>query len=375
MTVSDFTRRAVWVAAGGRCCICKKRIDTGLADVLVFAGDVAHIAGATDSARSPRGQSEVPLSERDALENLLLLCPNDHRQVDGRLEEQFTEEALLELKHNHEASVKRALDYAFGGTQTLILRVQGDVANQSTDITKSNAVSAVLRQGLVPVSPNHYDGTGPEVRLPSIDDAVAYRAAVTSLLKEAVARIRTAHRNGEFDSLSVFGFADLPSLIQLGYLIGPNIPVHVFERNRTTGSWTWTDESSSLELAVESPADVKGRPMEVVVVVSVSGTADPAGFPNDIQALPRWVVAREAGPGRLSIVTNPKDLDVFTETMKQLLGHLEQRCGSPLTVHLLGPMPMSIGITAGTVLRSKTVTELVLYDFDGQGYTEALRES
>jgi hypothetical protein len=374
MAVLDATRRAVWVAAGGRCCICKQRLDVGLADAVVLAGDVAHIAGSSASVRSPRGDSAVPLPERDREENLLLLCPGEHRMVDGRLEETFTEDVLLKLKMRHEKDVQRALDNAFGEVRTLILRIQGDVAGQPTNVPKKRAVSAVLSQGLVPVSANYYDGSGPFVVLPSVSDPRTYREAVRDLLNKQVAQARTAFESEEFDVLSVFAFADVSSLVQLGYLIGPNIPTRVFERDRSTGSWSWTDSGDPLEFSITPPSDFDGRPLEIVMVANVSGSVDVTSLPDEIKSMPRWTISPREVNGRLSIIQHSIDVERFASTLKSVLGHLESVCATPLIVHLLGPMPIPVAITAGVVLRSRTVNELVLYDFDGTAYKESVRE-
>lgn len=374
MAISEPTRRAVWVAAGGRCCICKRRLDVGLADAVVLAGDVAHIAGSSDSAGSPRGDSAVPLPERDEENNLLLLCPTEHRMVDGRLEEMFTEDVLLQLKIRHEKDVQRALDNAFGEVRTLMLRVQGEVARQPTNVPKNQAVAAVLRQGLVPVSPNHYDGSGPFIELPRIQDLHAFRSAAKDILNNQVEQIRVALEEGQFDVLSVFAFADLPTLVQLGYLIGPNIPTRVFERDRSTGSWSWNDVADPLQFTITQPAELVGRPDEVVVVTNVSGSVDIDSLPEQIMSIPRWVVSPQDSAGRLSIVQHSADVENFAQTLKTVLGQLEAFCATPLTVHLLGPMPIPVAITAGQVLRSRTVNELVTYDYDGTGYRESVRE-
>lgn len=294
--------------------------------------------------------------------------------VDGRLEEMFSEDVLLQLKRRHEKDVQRALDNAFGEVRTLMLRVQGEVAGQPTNVPKNQAVSAVLRQGLVPVSPNHYDGSGPFIELPRVEDPHAFRSAVKDILNNQVAQIRAAFEEGLFDVLSVFAFSDLPSLVQLGYLIGPNIPTQVFERDRSTGSWSWNDVADPLQFTITQPAELIGRPDEVVVVTNVSGSVDIESLPEQIRTMPRWVISPKDTSGRLSIIQHTRDIENFAQALKEVLGALEDSCATPLTLHLLGPMPIPVAITAGLVLRSRTVNELVVCDFDGVSYRESVRE-
>jgi hypothetical protein len=148
----------------------------------------------------------------------------------------------------------------------------------------------------------------------------------------------------------------------------------VFERDRSTGSWSWTDSGDPLEFSITPPSDFDGRPLEIVMVANVSGSVDVTSLPDEIKSMPRWTISPREVNGRLSIIQHSIDVERFASTLKSVLGHLESVCATPLIVHLLGPMPIPVAITAGVVLRSRTVNELVLYDFDGTAYKESVRE-
>jgi hypothetical protein len=102
MSVSDKTRKILWLTAGGRCSICRVQVatsGTGIDDPSVF-GEEAHIV-----ARSPDGPRAGQVTDPDGYDNLILLCSKDHKRVDDQ-ESYFTVEHLKTIKLAHEIWAK-----------------------------------------------------------------------------------------------------------------------------------------------------------------------------------------------------------------------------------------------------------------------------
>jgi hypothetical protein len=82
MTISDRTRKILWVKAGGRCSICQVQLvtdGTGADDPSVF-GEEAHIV-----ARGQGGPRAGDVADVDGYANLILLCSKHHKQVDDQV--------------------------------------------------------------------------------------------------------------------------------------------------------------------------------------------------------------------------------------------------------------------------------------------------
>ncbi|WP_159033033.1 HNH endonuclease [Streptomyces fodineus] len=108
MSISDKTRKILWIRSGGWCAICKEQVITpGTAsdDPSVF-GEEAHIV-----ARSKGGPRAGGLAEEliDGYANLILLCSKDHKRVDDQ-PEYFTVERLRQIKADHETWVRSLAD-------------------------------------------------------------------------------------------------------------------------------------------------------------------------------------------------------------------------------------------------------------------------
>src|SRR3990172_9406908 len=93
----DKDRKKLWGLAGGRCSRCR-----------VFHNEVrlteAHIVAPEPSG--PRGGDSLPLDQREAYENYILLCPNCHYTVVDACVEDWPVERLRQLKAEHEDYIR-----------------------------------------------------------------------------------------------------------------------------------------------------------------------------------------------------------------------------------------------------------------------------
>ena len=104
--VTKTVEKQVVARAGGMCELCELRVveDNNL------IGEIAHIRGS--KLGSARYDKNMPESERESPENLILLCPTCHTRID-KLPEKYTAEHLLDRRSRHlnklELAVSRAM--------------------------------------------------------------------------------------------------------------------------------------------------------------------------------------------------------------------------------------------------------------------------
>ena len=107
MAVSSKDIKKLWGLAAGRCsrpgcgepCI---RFLTGDSTVI---GEMAHVI-----ARQSGGPRGNPMGGDDTYENLILLCPTHHTEIDKSPEGTFPAEILFDWKQKHEMCVREALE-------------------------------------------------------------------------------------------------------------------------------------------------------------------------------------------------------------------------------------------------------------------------
>lgn len=104
MSISDKDKKLLWAKSGNRCAICE-RLLSGETNELI--GEQAHII--SSKPNGPRGDTPIAQSEIDSYENLILLCPTHHAEIDKDTNS-WTVEKLKETKKIHEEKVKIGLD-------------------------------------------------------------------------------------------------------------------------------------------------------------------------------------------------------------------------------------------------------------------------
>ena len=108
MGISDKARKILWSQSGGRCAICKRELVVGAtpSDDEAIVGDECHlVSGKLDG---PRHDPSFPRKKLNSHDNLILLCRNDHKEVDDQ-SETYTVAVLTQMRKSHETWVSQEL--------------------------------------------------------------------------------------------------------------------------------------------------------------------------------------------------------------------------------------------------------------------------
>ena len=135
--IPEDQKRLLWVRAGGRCELCNTYLleDPSTIETVNF-GELAHNVGHKANARSPRGEHPLPVELRNDADNLLLLCGDDHRSIDTKINRGvYTVEYLRELKQRHEDRI-RYLTALGDDAETVVLRVIGDIRGAAVELSE-----------------------------------------------------------------------------------------------------------------------------------------------------------------------------------------------------------------------------------------------
>lgn len=375
-SVRDPVRRLIWVRAGGRCIVCNaylvsNHLDDGAAVRQI--GEVAHIAG--KSALGPRGVSKTPLANRDAPENLILLCPNHHTEADtGRLTDpQYTEEFLRSRKKSKEAWIEFVTGLSPQQTTT-VLRLSGDVRGSTCLIEQREAAEATMRWALrTPSYLRDPRGVGLTIDLTNVPQpgTDVYWETCSRAIDAEVERLRESARMGDTTHVSVFAFALIPVLVALGYALDDTIDTDVYSRHRGSDSWHWDPHADAVEFAWSIP-DTAGA-VEAAVIVNASGTIQPIELPQDAHDLP-CIVVEPTGSHTPSPTTcaSRRTLDSFTEAFRGLLAELE-RHKHIRHLHLFLAAPIAIAVNIGRIWpRDNAAPSLTVYHRTNNSYQRAI---
>jgi len=380
MSLRDIDRRILWVRAGGRCTLCKTYLLEGnLSAAEVPLGEGAHIVGREESDKSARGLHELPVNERDTVDNLMLACPSCHTEIDkqfvaGLLHVDF----LRAKKREHEADIKQQTGLA-KDHRTAIVRMAGEIRGARViEMPRDAAAEAVIHSsGRFPHFVESYDRQGVEIDLrdlpgeePLTDNY--YETARAKIDRAVENQIRPAIQEGAIKHLSVFAFARLPLLVYLGTKLDDGFPLDVYQRHRSSGSWSWPTEILTAGFNVTRSADGDRDTTEAVLITNLSGTTSIADLPSGLDGLPIWSVDVN-GDTAEDVFRSPADLGAFVETIRAFFTKLESTHKGIKQLHLFGAMPISAALAFGICLKSDGLRPVVLlYDRTPTGYRYAL---
>lgn len=108
MGISQKDIKLLWGRAASRCSMCRVELthDNQSTNSSFSLGEQAHIVA--EQSNGPRGNSILPIDERNSYHNLILLCPTHHKIID-KSEKEFPIEKLHIIKSRHEMWVQDIL--------------------------------------------------------------------------------------------------------------------------------------------------------------------------------------------------------------------------------------------------------------------------
>jgi len=363
---TDATLR-LWVLAGGRCEYCNTYLlEDHLSGYSLNLGERAHIVGATDASRSPRGGADLPPGERERSENLMLLCRAHHRVID-RLIAEHTVAGLRRMKGEHEDRI-RLLTGLKDDVATVVVRVTGGIRGAPTEVPRETVLAAVRGDGRFPRYRLALAGEDVEVDLRGLPDEgdSSYWTTGARIIERAAARIREAQQ--PIEHLSVFALTRIPLLVALGYHLDDKIPTTIYQRRRDgAGNQGWGFDPEAAPIAFRTDR-IAGLDHGRHVALAVSLTA-PIGA--DVVAAVGGATVYEISPDgpapSRDVLTARASLDAFSDSYHRLLATVELDHPDCRQIEVFAAAPASAAIQLGRGVMRDAQPALVVHDRGADG--------
>lgn len=363
---------AVWARSAGRCAMCNRfLVDTRSFFHTVLTGQLAHNVGATDGAASPRSGVE-DVTNREAEENLLLLCYDCHRLVDNpEHEDMFTTEYLRAMKRDHEARIQRVTDHG-GLTRTAVVRVGGNIRGSHAMASRRDVGAVLIDEGFLPLVESQWTGDF-TCDIPGDETDRAYWLAAQDAVDKATNLVSQAVANGDVEHVSVFAIAPIPVLVYLGARLDDKVPARIYQRVRDSeNAWRWnlSSEPVSFDFAADTPGSAESE--DVVLCVSVSAPIDSARIPVNLTSAPRYSIGPDQVDPSPTLVSHPESVAAFATTWRELLAHVE-RTHPGKRWHVVAAVPVSIAVELGRAFMREAQPPVTVYQRGNDQYFEALQ--
>lgn len=369
-SIAAETTLRLWAQAGARCEYCNDYLlEDEFSGYSVNLGERAHIVGATDAPRSPRGGANLPLSERNEVDNLMLLCRTHHRVID-RLIAEHTIDGLHRMKRKHEDRI-RLLTGLKEDVETVVLRVMGGIRGAPVELPADAVLAAVQGDGRFPRYRFAMAGEDIEVDLRALpnDGDPLYWTTGARIIEQAAARIREAQE--PIGHLSVFALTRIPLLVALGFHLDDKIPVTIYQRRRDgTGDQGWGFDPGAEPVAFRTDR-IAGRNHGARVALAVSLTApigdDAVAAVGDAAV---YEITPDGRPPSRDVLTARASLDALSDTYHRFLAIVESDHPDCHQIELFVAAPAAAAVQLGRGIMRDAQPDLVVYDRNSCGAFE-----
>jgi len=349
--ISAEERFKLWVAAGARCTFCGRYLlENDEQGVPARIGEMAHIVGRSTHARSPRGKDSLPAAERNKAENLILACPGDHTTIDKNAGVRVWHTAdLRRLKQEHEDAIKR-LTGMTKERATTVLRVAGRIRGGTPNTAKEVVLEAVHSELRFPRYELTPAGDDVEIDLiTNLDEASpTYFEETNTIIERRTQQIAARIAAGEIGHISLFAFARIPVLVQLGHHLDDKWPVELHPYDRTTSTWTWPLSDDNAPPRFQTMQLAAGDPERVVLILSLSGQVDHERIPPEsvASATVYEMTPADAEQG-VMLIRSREALTSFVNAYLGFLAQVERDHPKATAIDLVPAVGLAVAVELG----------------------------
>lgn len=358
--ISEPTRLVLWARSGGICSA------PGCGNVLHRNpyyltpgkfGELAHNVAA--SPEGPRGDLVRSKFLVDDPENLIMMCPRCHTLVDKDGATKFPEADLRSWKQAHEAAIEM-LGKIQGARRARILVCTGSIRGRMCTIEEGAAIRATVKAGYLPIGPAF------KIALPDIhakDGGQGWWDGQANALREEVKVAMRPDKLGE-RTLAVCAVAEMPSLVLLGYLLGDEQRLELFQYDRTSGLCDFADidgPAEHFEIRYPSVISADG----VALIISATAPVDENRIKSSVSDKNLAIAEISAATPSRDLVRSPATVRAFRKAVMECVDHLEKLAGSKVPLHIFPAMPAPLAVALGASVMPKAPVKLAIYDASG----------
>lgn len=357
-SLPEKTRVMLAVAAGGRCEFagCNKFLfEHHLTLRRGVFGQNAHIIAY--SKVGPRADGKSRTKSVHEIGNLLLLCADCHKQVDGEAA-RFPTTVLRQYKDVHEARI--GLVTGLGpDMRTEVVQLKANIAGQPVGIPAPHVYEAVA-----PKYPADTKGFVIDLTSLQCEDGTFY-ASAEGLVRHRVDQLFAAGVEVKgARHLSVFALAPIPVLVLFGAALGNKVAADIYQRHRDTEDWRWKSDGAPVEYSFRRVrAGAPGG--RVALALSLSGLIqlDHITAVSGVSATVYELTLKDQEP-RPTFLRLREDLARFAAAYREALATIRATHAGLGELLVFPAVPAPVAVVVGRELLPKIDPVLLVHDFD-----------
>ena len=362
------TKEMLWGKAAGRCEMtgCNKLVyESTVTHDEVKLGEVAHNIAATKGG--PRGDKD-PFwhidssidsdTDYNAIDNLLLLCPECHAEVDKN-SKKYSVELLRAMKKWHEERIRNLTSITDERECILV--------SFAAPIAKTTFYLAEDQMSLSLADSRYFSAPSNRINLsqPDMQDG-EFVSVQEKNLKKAFTTYVEPRLKGTSKPVAVFGLAPIPLLVLLGSLFPTGTRMFVFQklRNPIEREWYWTPEKSEEStFKFMRPVSPVSNHIPCLALEGTGIIADDriTAATNELEGeIDIWRI-QAMSPG-YDLLCNEGVLREWNNLVLQAMNEIRTLYGLTTPIRIFPAINNALAVKTGIARLEKTDPEWIIYD-------------
>lgn len=316
--------------------------------------NIAHIVAS--SPDGPRG-SEKSYELSDKLENLMLLCPTHHKEIDEN-EALYTIERLKDIKRLQEQKVQELLEgMEYPESEIVILEspIKGRI---DVHVDRMLAVKALRSIHKKPASAYPHI-----IKIEGYGDYSAeqyWDTAVKKLKNDVTIVLADKFKYVPELEVSVFPLAPIPIIAKFGELLGDKKGVDIFQKTREPDTWCWTNEGVTNNFIVSKTVITKNAgTAKIAIALSLTANVSEERILDVVDATVIYHIRAEHTG--VDCISSKEDLKSFWQKYQSVCDRIknEDHCNS---ASVFPAVPVSAAFEIGRRHMMETHPVLDIYE-------------
>ncbi len=360
--IAESVSQRLWGRAAGRCQFSGHNIllyKSPVTQESVNIAQKAHIY--SFSQNGPRGWGQFIVNKKalNNVDNLMLMCHACHKLIDeDKTGEKYSGELLRKWKAVHESRIELVTGIT-SDKKSHVVFYTSNIGMEKIKLDKDKAFSAIF--------PNRYPVSEHPVKLSmewngKDSSEIFWEIEAENLKQEFTKKIEENSQSSSTVHFSLFAFAPMPLLIQLGCLFTDKMPVNVYQPIREPSGWMWQEMPAEFEFIINKPENTSKQP---VLILSISDKINHSRITNLIgDNVSIWEITVPEQHRHNDCIRHPAQLSMFRQIIRILMGQIKGKHGSGTLLKIFPTMAVSCAIELGRCRMPKADMPWLIYDYN-----------
>jgi hypothetical protein len=356
--IPESVKLRLWGKSGGRCQYegCSKAL--WMDDLTKAEFNVAYIAHIiADKPTGPRGHSVLSEKLKSDISNLMLMCDEHHRLIDKIDVQGHPVERLRLMKRRHETRID-LLTSLQEDKKSHVLLYGSNIGEQSASLSWRKAAHAMI--------PLRYPAEPQAIELSLGNSAVEDHTNEFWDIERRNLQLQFNRKikprvagSGDVEHLSIFAFAPIPLLVELGRLLSDIPAAEVYQLHREPPDWKWQEGLEIFEFFIDEPNSTNSTAaLNLSLSANIDNSRISAVFPG--KDLSIWRMSTAAPHN--DFLKSREQLRLFRQHFRKLLDRIKARHSQDALLHIFPAVPVSVAVEIGRVWMPKADLPFCIYD-------------